>query len=333
MTPLTVGVVGAGIIGANHVAALRRHPRFEVVALADPAPSFTDGLAVYDGVDSLLAAGPPDLVVICTPSGQHGAQALAAIAAGCHVVVEKPIDVSVAAATPLVLAAREAAGRGQVVSVISQHRFDPATIAVAGAARDGLLGRLTSAVASVPWWRAQEYYDSATWRGTVALDGGGALMNQGVHTVDLLVHLMGRPVEISAYTATLSHTGIEVEDVAAAVLRFASGALATLHATTAASPGLGVRLQIHGDAGSAVIENDLLTYASFPSPVAGAPAPADAFVAGHLRQYEDVAGAIDAGRPPAVTADDGLLALAVVEAVYRSAAEGRPVTLEGIRPS
>jgi UDP-N-acetyl-2-amino-2-deoxyglucuronate dehydrogenase len=213
--------------------------------------------------------------------------------------------------------------------VISQHRFDPATVAVADAIAAGELGTLTSAVASVPWWRPQSYYDSAGWRGTLSLDGGGAVMNQGVHTVDLLVALLGRPVEVFAYTGRVAHEGIEVEDVAVAVLRFGSGALATLHATTAAFPGLGVRLQVHGSAGTAIIADDELEYLG-SAPVAPAARDPDAFITGHLRQYQDIVDAIDTGRRPAVGVEEGLEAVAVVEAVYCSATLGRPVTLEEI---
>jgi predicted dehydrogenase len=329
---LSVVIVGAGVIGANHAAAIERHPRLHVVALVDPireaasrlAGQIAGAPAVYADLATALAQQRPQVVVICTPSGEHVTQALEALDAGCHVVIEKPLDVSVARGRLL----RDRA-KGQVVAVISQHRFDPATVAVTEAIAAGRLGRLTSAVASVPWWRAQSYYDSAGWRGTWALDGGGALMNQGVHTVDLLLALLGRPAEVFAWTGRVAHEGIEVEDVAAAVLRFPSGALATLHATTAAYPGMGVRVQVHGDGGSAIIQDDDLEYLG-SEPVRPGPKPADGFVAGHLRQYEDIVDAIETGRPPAVGVEEGLLALAVVEAVYRSADLGRPVKLEEI---
>jgi UDP-N-acetyl-2-amino-2-deoxyglucuronate dehydrogenase len=336
---LTVAVVGAGIIGRNHVAAILRIPRLRIVAVVDPITAAASGLAAtipsapacFAGLGDALAVAKPQVVVIYTPSGRHVEQAMQALAAGAHVVIEKPLDVSVAHARPLVEAARSAPG--QVVSVISQHRFDPATVAVSSAIASGRFGRLTSAVATVPWWRGQDYYDSAGWRGTLALDGGGALMNQGVHTLDLLLHFLGRPVSVFAYTDRLAHTGIEVEDVLAAVLRFESGALATLHATTAAYPGSGVRVQVHGSQGTAVLNDDQLESASFALPGAepcGTPKPADNFVVGHLRQYEDIAEAISTGRPPGVGIEDGFLALSVVEAIYESARSGQPVPMEGV---
>jgi UDP-N-acetyl-2-amino-2-deoxyglucuronate dehydrogenase len=367
---LTVAVVGAGIIGRNHVAAILRIPELHIVAVVDPitpaatrlAGTIPSAPACFVSLAEALPATKPQLVVICTPSGQHVEQALEALASGAHVVIEKPLDVSVARARPLVEAARSATG--QIVSVISQHRFDPATVAVSDAIRAGRFGRLTSAVATVPWWRGQDYYDSAGWRGTLALDGGGALMNQGVHTLDLLIHFLGRPVSVFAYTQTLAHTGIEVEDVLVAALRFESGALATLHATTAAYPGSGVRIQVHGSQGSAVLNDDQLESASFadaaeastaapaaaeaappgsssaPGPVPtaglpgaepfGTPKPEDNFIVGHLRQYADVVDAIRTGRPPGVGVDDGFLALSVVEAVYESAKSGQPVAIGGV---
>jgi predicted dehydrogenase len=351
---LTVAVVGAGIIGRNHSAAIVRLPRLRIVAVVDPITSAATDLAEtipsapasLASLTEALATAKPQVVVICTPSGQHVEQALEALAAGAHVVIEKPLDVSVDRARPLLAAARSATG--QVVSVISQHRFDPATVAIRSAIDAGRLGRLTSAVATVPWWRSQDYYDSAGWRGTLALDGGGALMNQGVHTLDLLLHFLGRPVSVFAYADRLAHTGIEVEDVLVAVLRFESGALATLHATTAAYPGAGVRVEVHGSRGSAALRDDQLDYAALaePGPPStgtaplanplagiepyGALKPDDNFVIGHLRQYADIVDAIVTGRPPGVGVEEGFLALFVVEAIYKSATSGQPVLIDEV---
>ncbi|MDG4825502.1 Gfo/Idh/MocA family oxidoreductase [Asanoa sp. WMMD1127] len=356
MTTIPVTVVGAGIIGETHADAVLRHTRLRVAAVVDPDAAARDALAarVADAGHPAperfadLAGGalvPGGLVTVCTPTGLHVEVAERALEAGAHVLVEKPLDTAPRIARRLADRADAFAARGLVASVVSQHRFDPASVAVAAAARAGGLGRLTSAVASVPWWRAQSYYDSAEWRGTWRLDGGGALMNQGVHTVDLLLWLLGTPVTVSAFTARLAHEGIEVEDVAVAVLRFASGALATLHATTAGHPGIGVRLQVHGTAGSAVIHDDQLEFLNAtagPAPVEraadavpagelrGAAKPDDSFVQGHLRQYDDVVAAIDGGRPPGVGLHDGLLAVATVYAVYASAALGRPVAFDDV---
>jgi predicted dehydrogenase len=320
-----VAIVGGGIIGRNHAAAIARCPGLAVEAVVDVDPSAYFGVGRFH--PSLPEALPSvDLVAVCTPSGLHAEPVEQALAAGKHVVVEKPLEVSLPRARRLAALAAEA---GVVASVISQHRFDPASVAVAEAIASGGLGRPTSAVGSVPWWRPQSYYDQAGWRGTRALDGG-VVMNQAVHTVDLLVWLLGPPVEVFARSATLAHERIEVEDVAVATLRFASGALAVLHATTAANPGLPVRVEIYGTGGSAIIEDDELRYLSPGGPRPAPAKPDDAFVVGHLRQYEDVAAAVAEGRPPAITFDDGVTALAVVTAVYTSARTGHPVMLKDV---
>jgi predicted dehydrogenase len=323
-----VAIVGGGIIGRNHAAAIERHPRLRLAAVVDPDPVAGFPVPRYPSLSEAVLDGV-DLVAICTPSGLHADDAEVALAAGKHVLVEKPLDASLPRAKRFASLAAQAERRGIVVSVVSQHRFDPASVAVAEAVAQSRLGRLTSAVGSVPWWRTQEYYDSADWRGTWALDGGGAVMNQGVHMVDLLLWLLGTPAEVSAYTDRLTHQGIEVEDVAVAALRFESGALAVLHATTAAYPETGMRLAIHGTAGSAVIHDDQLEL--FPDEIPpteryGAPKPADAFVLGHLRQYEDVVAAIDEGRPASVRAQDGLRAVATVRALYLSAEYRRSIS-------
>src|SRR5207237_9057935 len=154
-------------------------------------------------------------------------------------------------------------------TVISQHRYGTASEVVFKAVRSGRLGRVTSGNAVVSWWRSQAYYDSAGWRGTWALDGGGAVMNQGIHTVDLLVWFLGEPVEVFAWTGCLAHERIEVEDTAVATIRFAGGVLGVIQATTAAYPGMNARVQLHGDRGSAVIDDDRLAY--FHTAQAGRP--------------------------------------------------------------
>jgi UDP-N-acetyl-2-amino-2-deoxyglucuronate dehydrogenase len=352
-----LAIVGCGIIGRIHgdtIAALAPDA-VVVLAVDENADRARDLAAAHDAratssYADALADPDVEAVAICTPSGTHADLVVAALEAGKHVIVEKPLDVSMAAAARVVEAQ---AASDRTVAVVSQHRFDPASVAIAAAIADGRLGRITSAVASVAWWRTQEYYDSAPWRGTWALDGGGALMNQGVHTVDLLAWLLGRPVEIYAHTGRLAHEGIEVEDVAVATVQFESGALAVLHATTAAYPGLSVRLQVHGSAGSAVLHDDQLEYfhaagsgtGATGGPLGGAepdnqatrvvpaselrgtPKPADNFVLGHLRQYQDVVDALDGGRPPGVSLRDGLTAMAMVRAVYLSSTLNRPIDI------
>ncbi len=227
--------------------------------------------------------------------------------------------------------------------MISQHRCDPASQVVRAAVTAGRLGKITSGLASIALWRSQEYYDSGEWRGTWALDGGGALMNQGVHQIDLLVWMPGRPVAVSATTARLAHEGIEVEDTAVATIRFDGGALAVVHGTTAAHPGISNRVQVQGSQGSAVIDDDRLAYFHAAPPGQRAPdygagtssdqarevlpdggdpgTPVDA----HARQYADFLGAVEEGREPLVTVAEAARTLAVVTSIYRSARADRPV--------
>jgi UDP-N-acetyl-2-amino-2-deoxyglucuronate dehydrogenase len=250
--------------------------------------------------------------------------------------------VSIPRARRIAELAAEAEQAGLVVSVISQHRFDPSSVVVHDAVVAGEFGRLTSGIASIAWWRGQDYYDSAAWRGTWELDGGGAAMNQGVHTIDLLLWMFGEPVDVSARSAALAHDRIEVEDTLVATVTFASGALAVIHATTAAYPNVGTRLQIHGSKGSAVIEEDQLLFFSSSAndqegnqaasmvaaeDLRGNPRADDSFVRGHLRQYRDVVDAIREKRPPLVRVQDALLALTVVRALYLSATLGRTVSI------
>lgn len=362
--PIRVAIVGCGVIGTHHARVLAEHPEFRVAALVDTSDATAEELAdvvvdelraerprVFARLGDLIRADAAELVVICTPSGLHIGLAEEALAAGLHVVIEKPLDVDLARGRRIAELAREAAGRGILSTVISQHRFNPSSVVVDGAVRSGRLGRLTSAVASAPWWRSQGFYDSGHWRGTWDLDGGGALMNQGVHTLDLLVSYLGRPVEVYAQTALLAHEGIEVEDVAVAVIRFASGALATLQATTAGYPGLDTRVQVQGTRGSAVIEAGSLTY-FHAAPESGVPAQADVrndaelelhdadlprsprldntYLEGHYRQYDDIADALRTGRPAGVTVDDAFVSLATVVSVYVSATLGTPVAFEDV---
>ena len=365
---LGVAIVGCGTIGRTHVAAVDEFEELKVVALVDEINSASAALAdaieaqgkprptTYLKLADALADPAVGLVVVATPSGLHIEQGLAVLAADKHLIIEKPLDVDLSRAQEIQTAALAAAERGVVASVISQHRFDPASQIVAKALAADRFGQLTSAIVSVAWWRSQGYYDAGDWRGTWAMDGGGALMNQGVHTVDLLLWFMGRPVEIYAHTGLLAHELMEVEDTAVATIVFESGALVVLHATTCAYPALTARLQLMGSAGSAVIDGDELTYFHAAAPgedvgpmglggggnqaaevLGSIDAPREIVVkdpttypAGHVRQYEDILRAIHSGAEPGVRVSDAVLALAAVRAVYVSSTLGRPVLFDEV---
>jgi len=347
MRVLRIGVIGCGVIGTHHAKVLAAHPGFAFAAALDVDAARAEELAAAH--PGAVAAGELsevaetlDAVAVCTPSGLHVELATEAVGRGLHTLVEKPLDVDLDRSTRFADLAREAAGQGVRTAVVSQHRFDPASQAVHRAITQGRFGRLTSAIASISWWRSQEYYDSGDWRGTLALDGGGALMNQGVHTLDLLRWFLGAPIRVQAQSALLAHHDIEVEDTLGAVVTFASGAIATLTATTAAYPGLSARLAVHGDRGSAVLHDDRLESFHAADGPAGdqsgleveaaqttaGPRPPDAFAAGHHRQYDDFHDAITQGRDPLVTVDEALASLEFVHAIYRSAATGTTVVLD-----
>ena len=365
MTQTRVAIVGCGGIGRTHAAVTLAQPELTLSALVDPVAEARAALAEFVGgrvapasygsIGEALAADAADLFVLATPSSLHIPGALEVLEAGKHVISEKPLDVDLQRAQEIEAAALAAEQRGQLVTVISQHRFDAGSLAVADAIAGGGLGRVCSAIASVSWWRSQAYYDSADWRGTWAMDGGGALMNQGVHTVDLLLWFLGRPVSITGHAALLAHGEIEVEDTAAAVISFESGALAVLHATTSAYPGLSASVQVMGSGGSARIDNDRLVYfhaagqhppelrmgingegdqsaevlERFPQAAAGFGDPT-LFEAGHARQYRDVIAALASGTRPRVCVSDAVNALACVRAVYLSSALGHSVRFDDV---
>jgi UDP-N-acetyl-2-amino-2-deoxyglucuronate dehydrogenase len=346
-----VALVGAGVIGTHHGLVISQlADRLELAAVVDVALERAEKLAAERGgrpftsLAEALRAVDADIVVVCVPTGLHGEVAVEALDAGKNVIVEKPAETTVPKVDEIIKAQQKA---GTLVTVISQHRFDAATETVLAAIQRGELGRLTSGIASIDWWRGQTYYDSGDWRGTWELDGGGALMNQGVHTVDLLIAMMGRPVEVFAYTGVLAHERIEVEDVAVGVVRFSSGALGVLHGTTAAYPGLSARVQVHGDRGSAVIDNDQLVF--FHGTPAGedpeersmgttsvrtgsdAGATAASNPTGlsdsHRLQYLNFIAALDGAEPLRVDLETNRQAVALINGVYESARTGRPVSL------
>ena len=348
--PLRFAVIGAGVIGAVHARAIAELPgQAELVAVADIDADRAAALAAQHGSQStsdvadLWRRADIDAVTVAVPSGLHAEIAVPALAAGKHVVIEKPIDVSLAAADRIIGAEQGSPG---LATIISQHRFDRSTVKVQDAVRNGRLGRLTSGIASHAWWRGQSYYDSGQWRGTWDLDGGGAIMNQSIHTVDLMLSVLGAPVEVFAYTACLAHQRIEVEDTAVAVVRFESGALGLIHGTTAAYPGLDASLRIFGTKGSAVISDDelvffhatdgsaqeiRLSHLTGANQVSGDDAITTqerSLGGAHRTQLADFVEAVRGGRQPRVSTQTARTALEVVLAIYRSAATGSPVRID-----
>jgi UDP-N-acetyl-2-amino-2-deoxyglucuronate dehydrogenase len=330
--PYHIGLIGGGNITETHARAARAIPGVEISAIHGTNAEKTSRLCrehggtPYQNFDAFLKHRPMDLVIIGSPSGLHAAQGIAAARHGLHVLAEKPIEISTARADALIDAAKQS--RVQL-GVIFQDRRKPHIRQLKTWLDQGLLGKLLFVDARVKWYRPPEYYSNSRWRGTLALDGGGALINQGVHTVDLLLWLLGDVVRVQARTATLLHK-IEAEDTAAAILEFASGALGVFHATTAAYPGYPRRVEITGTEGTVILEHDRIIAANLRN----APATLDSAALdenqsastaavtdfrGHQAVLEDFLQAIQQNRAPACDGLEGRRSLALIEAIYRAA--------------
>jgi UDP-N-acetyl-2-amino-2-deoxyglucuronate dehydrogenase len=336
VAPLRVGILGGGGISDTHARAVRSCDGLEVVAFCGENAARTEGLAkqheavAYSRLDEFLAHRPMQAVVIGSPSGLHAQQGIAAVERGLHVLVEKPIDIRTDRAAALVEAAARA---GVTLGVIFQDRTKPAFVRLREAIRQGALGQMLVASASVKWYRPPEYYAASRWRGTLALDGGAALINQGIHTVDLLRWLLGPVARVKAQVATRMHA-IEGEDVALALLEFASGVVATLEVTTCAFPGYPRRLELTGTAGTVLVSGDEVVAADLRSPrpdlvsgnarpvAANAASPLVSDVSAHAAVIQDFAEAVRSGRAPLCDGRDGAASLAVVEAIYAAGRVG-----------
>lgn len=285
--------------------------------------------------------GMVDVVTVCVPSGDHATIAVQAARAGKHVLTEKPIDVTRSAAVALVEACEKANVK---LGVISQHRMAPDIQRVREAAQGGELGKLVAGDAYIKWFRSQAYYDSGDWRGTWKLDGGGCLMNQGVHYVDMIQWVMGGVRSVQAMVRTSSHERIEVEDIANVLVEYSNGAVGVIQGSTSYYPGLAERIEVHGHHGTAIVEADRLkvwevdeTAASAglygkgltvrPDPgfetVEDTAASSPAILPDlHLLQVEDFTRAVVDDRDPFVTGRDALAPLEVILAIYESARKG-----------
>ena len=341
------GIVGCGLIAKFHSKAVADIRNAKVAACFDMVPAAADRLAAevgcnaYHDLDAMLADPDVDIVTICTPSGAHMEPAVAAAKAGKHVIVEKPLEITLKRCDKIIQACDKA---GVTLASIFPSRFHESSQLLKRAVDKGRFGRVTIGDAYVKWYRTQQYYDSGAWRGTWELDGGGALMNQGIHSVDLLIWLMGPVAEITARTVTLAHERIEVEDVCMATLRFENGALGVIEATTAAYPGALKRIEIHGTAGSAVLEEEDITVWDFAKKTAGdkkllerragktetgggAADPAAIGHHGHTELFKDTLKAIKKGTKPLIDGPEGRRSVEVILGVYKAAKTGRTVKL------
>jgi UDP-N-acetyl-2-amino-2-deoxyglucuronate dehydrogenase len=336
---LRFAIIGCGVIAPTHAYCIHELPDTEITAVCDLIPERAERLAqafggeIYTDYQVMLQRKDIDVVVVCTPSGLHADIGIAAARSGKHVIVEKPIDVSLAKADQLIQACQQAGVR---LSSISQHRFDPAVVDLRAAVNDGKLGVLNFGGSYTQWYRSQEYYNSGDWRGTWALDGGGALINQSIHYIDLLQFIMGPVMKLHGYCAMRAHTHIEVEDTAIASLKFKSGALGIIEGMTSAYPGFCTRLEVFGNQGGVVIEDDkvkewrLSNGESYITPAISGPSIAstssmDIWPEGHRRQLENIITAIRENHEPAVNGVEGRKPLEIVLAIYESARTGKTI--------
>jgi predicted dehydrogenase len=346
------GVIGAGTIAAFHGKAIRAVEGAELTAVYDSVPeraaafAAAEGIAAYSSLEDFLAKAPIDAVTVATPTGLHAAVAIPAARAGKHVLCEKPLDTTVAKAQSIIDACREA---GVILSPVFQYRFGEGAMTMRRAIEAGRFGRILFVSGRIKWWRSQQYYDSGAWRGTWEFDGGGCLMNQSIHTIDLMLHFGGAPEEVFGYTSTRTHTGIEVEDNACAAIRFRSGALGVIESSTSCAPGLPLRIEVSGERGTASLEGDSVSGWQFAdsdpldevvragmkgrSLGDGASDPKGISIEGHQRQIADLVAAIRGGGKPFVDGAEARLPVELVCGIYESMRTGRPYRFAGDPPA
>jgi UDP-N-acetyl-2-amino-2-deoxyglucuronate dehydrogenase len=337
------GIIGAGVISNFHAEAIKAVDDAELTAVFDldakRAADFAakHGVRAYADLDGFLAQAPIDAVTIATPTGLHGTVAIPAARAGKHVLCEKPLDVTPDKAQAIIDACR---GAEVILAPVFQFRFGAGAMTMKRAIEAGRFGRILFVSGRIKWWRSQEYYDSGAWRGTFALDGGGCLMNQSIHTIDLMLHFGGRPEQVFGYTSTRTHTGIEVEDNAAAVVRFASGAMGVIESSTSCAPGLPLRIEVSGERGTAALEGDAIVEWRFadtdPGDAAilagmsgkklgdGASDPKAISTEGHRLQIADLCRAILQSTPAAIDATEAKIPVELICGIYESMKSGRP---------
>ncbi|MCB0535206.1 MAG: Gfo/Idh/MocA family oxidoreductase [Saprospiraceae bacterium] len=341
----TFGIIGGGMIAEFHAKAIQAmgtHVQLGAIYARNPvrAKQLGEqfGCKAYSNLDDLLGDPSIDIVTIATPSGAHLEPTVAAARAKKHIICEKPLEVTPARVQEMIDVAEK---ENVVLSGIFNRRFNPAVEHLKKAVESGRFGTLTLCDAQIKWYRTQAYYDSAEWRGTMDLDGGGALMNQGIHTVDLLLYLAGNVKRLSASMAMLIHERIEVEDTAVAILEFENGARGAIQAATSCWSSAGNPAEIHlcGSGGSVFMSDESFRVWDFQDkkeqdqfvlenlmksdqPAQGANDPKAINFTGHLRNFENAISAIENKVPPFISGEESMKSVRVIDAIYRSAKSG-----------
>lgn len=341
MRKLRFAIVGAGVIAPFHAKAITSNPQAELVAIADVEEPKAKKLAeefsvkdIYTDYEIMLQREDIDAVSICVPSGLHAEVAIAAAEAGKHIFCEKPLDITVDKMDRMIRTARE---RQVKLGVVYQRRTFPAAIATRKAIQEGKLGKLVLGDAYLKYYRSPEYYRSAGWRGTWELDGGGALMNQGVHGVDLIQWMVGDVESVFAYSAPLVRS-IEVEDTAVAAIKYKNGAFGIIQGTTSVYPGMETRFEIHGENGTIILGDSGIKQWSFADSQEEAPQVEGTLAAsssatnisndGHFVLVDDLIQAIREDRDPMITGEEASKAVKLILAIYESARTGREIKLD-----
>jgi predicted dehydrogenase len=341
------GIIGAGAIAEVHARAIDTIMEAELIGVYDHNPDRSTSFAMkfnckaFDSAEELCNDNSIDIVCVCTPSGLHLEPALAVINAGKNCVIEKPLEITLERCDKIIDAGIR---KNVMISGIFPMRFSRVNIELKKALDEGRFGRLVMGDAYIKWYRSSEYYKDVKWRSSFKSSGGGAVMNQGIHSVDLLLWFMGKAEAVCAFTGLLGHEDLEIEDVAAATLRFENGAMGVIEASTAVNPGFFRKMEILGTRGSVVIEEEkILTwkfdeerdmdriirekYSGNNQSGGGVSDPKAISDIGHLRQLLDILKAVDNGHPPAVDALEARKAVELVLAIYASARNKRIVYL------
>jgi UDP-N-acetyl-2-amino-2-deoxyglucuronate dehydrogenase len=329
------GIIGCGVIAPTHAGAIKASGTARLVACCDIVPGKAQDFAAkhsrpraYDSMEAMLNDPEVQAVSICTPSGLHAEGCIAAAEAGKHILCEKPLDVTLKAIDDAIAAC---ATHGVKLSGVFQRRTYGSSKKVREAVRTGKLGKLVLADAYQKYFRSHEYYASGAWRATWDLDGGGALMNQGVHGIDLLLYLMGDVKRLSAYARRLVRN-IEVEDTAVAIVEFVNGAVGVIEGTTSVTPGYDCKIEISGDNGTIILAGDTIATWDIKgeeSQAEGAVAdkgtasdPTALTATGHTAHVRDLCGAIRENRDPEIPGSEARRAVEVIKAIYKSSREG-----------
>jgi len=338
---LNIALVGSGAVAPHHINAWKQISDAQVrVVFSKPEEKCREfaqkfGLECAQDFDAILNNPEIDILDVVVPSGAHAELGIAGAKAGKHIIVEKPIDVTLEKADALINACRDAK---VTLGVVSQYRFMEPVQKLYQYIRDGKMGVLIEGDAYIKWFRSQEYYASGAWRGTYELDGGGPFINQGIHFIDMLLSVMGPVKSVYAKTKNVAHPEIEVEDIGVAMVEFVSGAFGVIQASTAIYPGLPARLEIHGTKGTICIEGEKLAFLHVQGEepfkaenveAAGAADPMSIDVSPFVREFEDIVSAIREKREPIVNGAEARRSLQLILAIYESSKTGNKITLAG----